>query len=272
MRGCMKKLVKLILLITLFTLVGCGSSTNTKESNDNKITIAVRPYPYADITEQAKSKLKEEGIDLEVVVFDEANQANDALRDGSVDANYIQHKQYLDSIADEKGYDFEAVANVHIEPIGFYSEKIKSIDDLKEGSVIAVPDNASNEYRSFLLLEKYGLIKLGKSASNKTVSVNNIVENPKKLVIKEVDSYQLPRVLQDVDGAVINTAIILEAGIDPKTAIIKEDSNSPYSNIVAVRKEDKDNEKIKKLAEAIQSDEVREFIKKKYDGSVIPAF
>ena len=124
----MKKLVKLILLITLFTLVGCGSSTNTKESNDNKITIAVRPYPYADITEQAKSKLKEEGIDLEVVVFDEANQANDALRDGSVDANYIQHKQYLDSIAEEKGYDFEAVANVHIEPIGFYSEKIKSID------------------------------------------------------------------------------------------------------------------------------------------------
>lgn len=268
----MKKLVKLISLLTVFTLVGCGGSTNTKENSDNKIKIAVRAYPYEDIIEEAKSQLKEEGIDLEVVVFDEANQANDALRDGSVDANYVQHKQYLDSIADEKGYDFQAVADVHIEPIGFYSEKIKSIDDLEEGAVIAVPDDASNEYRSFLLLEKYGLIKLGESASNKTVSVNDIVENPKKLVIKEVSSYQLPRVLPDVDGAVINTAIILQAGIDPKTAIIREDSNSPYSNIIAVRKEDKDNEKFKKLAEAVQSDKVREFIKKEYDGSVIPAF
>lgn len=265
-----KRIVASVLIAILsISLTACGKKGNDDE---NKVVIGAVLTPHSEILEQVKPKLKEEGIDLEIKVFDDSSQLNPALKDGEIDANYFQHKQYLDSVADEKGFDFEVAGNIHVEPIGLYSDKIKSLDELKDGDTIVVPEDASNEYRAFLLLEKHGIIKLKSDASNKTATVNDIEENPKHLVFKELDAYQIPRSLQDVTAAIINTNVALQSDIDTSKTIIKEGSDSPYANIITVRKGEKDKEKIKKLVEALQSDDIKKFIEEKYNGAVIPAF
>ncbi len=280
----MKKKIIAIIAST-FILMGAfaGCSANSKQVSSNsdnnssdkkEITLKVGASltPHSEILEHVKPKLKEQGINLEIVNLDDEGQLNPALDEKQIDANYFQHLPYLESVSKEKGYNFEVAGKIHIEPIGLYSNKIKSINDLKDGDKIGIPNNPSNEYRALVLLEKNGLIKLKSGLASYSATPNDIAENPKHLQFVEADAAQLPRALGDLAGAVINTNIILDAKIDPNTALIREDGDSPYANIVVVRKGDKDRPEIQALVKALTSDDVKKFIKEQYGVAVVPAF
>ncbi|MFD1776834.1 MetQ/NlpA family ABC transporter substrate-binding protein [Paenibacillus rhizophilus] len=266
-------------------LAGCGSQNGNGEAaapqassaaseapKEVTIKVGASAVPHAEILEFIKPKLKEEGVNLEVVTLDDDGQLNPALQEKQIDANYFQHVPYLDSIKVEKGYDFTVTAKVHVEPIGFYSEKLKSKDEIPHGAKIGIPNNPSNEYRALVLLQQQGLIKLKDGLTTYEATPKDIVDNPHNLEFVEADAATLPRSLPDLDGAIINTNLVLEAKIDPKTALFREDANSPYANIVVVRKGDENREEIKKLDEALTSPEVKKFIEDKYGVAVVPAF
>ncbi len=251
-----------------------ASKEAPKDEANKEITIKVGAavVPHAEILNFIKPKLKQDGINLEVVTLDDEAQLNPALNEKQIDANYFQHVPYLDSVSKEKGYEFQVAAKVHVEPIGFYSQKIKSKEELKEGAKIAIPNNPSNEFRALVLLQANGLIKLKEGISDFKATPRDIAENPKGLKFVEVESPQLARSLPDVDGAVINTNYILEAKIDPNTALFREDANSPYANIIVVRKGEENRPEIKKLGEYLTSPDVKKFIQEKYGVAVVPAF
>ncbi|MFF2907603.1 MetQ/NlpA family ABC transporter substrate-binding protein [Paenibacillus sp. NPDC057934] len=276
----------LILLFTL-ALTACGSGSNNGSSKESKantpakteepakktvLKIGSAAVPHAEILNFIKPKLAEEGIDLDVVVFDDEGQLNPALKEKQIDANFFQHVPYLDSVKGEQGYDFAVTTKVHVEPIGFYSEKIKSIDELKDGAQIGIPNNPSNEYRTLVLLQQKGLIKLKDGLTTYEATPKDIVENPKNLKFVEADVPTLPRALKDLDGALINTNIVLESGLDPASALFREDANSPYANVIVVRSGDENRDDIKKLDAALTSPEVKKFIEDKYGVAVVPAF
>ena len=273
-----KKLISLILGSVLIVggTSGCGTKkaeTKTPEAaKEVTLTVGAALVPHADILNFAKPLLKAQGINLVVKTLDDEAQLNPALDEKQIDANYFQHVPYLNSVVKEKGYKFAVVGKVHIEPIGFYSQKIKSLDELKSGATIGIPNNPSNEYRALALLESKGLIKLRSGIANYSATPKDIVENPKKLKFQEVDAAQLPRSLPDLDGAVINTNIILDAKIDPKSAIFRENANSPYANIIVVRQGDENRPEIKKLVKVLNSADVKKFIQDKYGVAVVPAF
>jgi D-methionine transport system substrate-binding protein len=268
-------IISSLMLVTLFA--GCGGNEKKESAQPNAkkevtIKIGAAPTPHADILKVVKPKLQAEGINLEIIVLDSEALLNPALKDKQIDANFFQHLPYLNSVAKEKGFDFTSVAKVHVEPIGFYSQKIKSISELKEGAKIAISDNPSNEHRGLVLLQKNGLIKLKTGIKEYAATPRDISENPKNLKFIEVESAQLTRALPDVDGAVINTNRILESKLDPKSALFREDADSPYANIVVVRKGDETRPEIKKLVQHLLSPEVKNFIQEKYGVAVVPAF
>ena len=264
-----KKLITIIASLTLITgvLAGCSSSTN---KTSDTLKIAADATPHSEILEYIKPALEKEGVKLEIVNLD--TDLNVALQDKEVDANYFQHKPYLEAVSKEKGFKFEIAGAIHVEPIGLYSSKIKSINDLKDGDTIAISSSPSNEYRGLALLEANGIIKLKSGIVDYKATPSDIAENPKNLKFIEVDPAQLPRTLPDVAAAVINTNYVLEAKLDPNSALIREDANSPYANIIVVREEDKDREDIKKLIKVLKTDDVKNFIKEKYGVAVVPAF
>ncbi|WP_239618984.1 MetQ/NlpA family ABC transporter substrate-binding protein [Cohnella mopanensis] len=297
----------LFVLVSLFVILsavvtGCGSKNNNNaspspsasSSPDASVTpsessspsasespsaapevtlkVGAAAVPHAVILNFVKPALKAQGVNLEVIVFDDEGQLNPALNEKQIDANYFQHVPYLDSIKGEKGYDFAVTTKVHVEPIGFYSDKLKSKDDIKEGATIGIPNNPSNEYRALVLLEQQGFIKLKEGITTYEATPKEIVDNPKKLKFVEADSATLPRALPDLDGAIINTNLVLEAKIDPNSALFREDANSPYANVIVVRKGDENNEAIKKLDAALTTPEVKKFIQDTYGVAVVPAF
>lgn len=251
-----------------------ASPSSSSEAPKEEVTLKVgaAAVPHAEILEFVKPKLKEEGVNLDIVVFDDEGQLNPALKDGQIDANYFQHVPYLDSVKDEKGYDFAVTTKVHVEPIGLYSNKHKSKDELPEGAKIGIPNNPSNEYRALVLLQQQGLIKLKDGLTTFEATPKDIVDNPKKLKFVEADSATLPRSLPDLDGAVINTNLVLEAKIDPNSALFREDANSPYANVIVVRKGDENKDAIQKLDAALTSPDVKKFLEDKYGVAVVPAF
>lgn len=274
-----KSVISLILVLAVGLFSGCGSSSDSKNTSSEggksksvTVKIGAAAVPHAEILNHVKPALAKEGINLDVVVLDDEDQLNPALQEKQIDANYFQHLPYLESVAKEKGYDFAVAGKVHVEPIGFYSNKIKSKDELKSGSKIAIPNNPSNEYRALKLLETQGLIKLKSGIANYSATPSDIAENPKNLQFAEVDAAQLPRVLPDVDGSIINTNLVLEAKLDPNKALFREDSKSPYANLIVVRKGDENKKEIKAIVKALNSEDVKNFIKKKYGVAVVPAF
>lgn len=258
----------------LFVIVAIVALTLSSLALANNVTLKVGAavVPHAEILEFVKPELKKAGIDLQIVVLDDEGQLNPALADKQIDANYFQHVPYLESVSKEKGYQFAVAGKIHVEPIGFYSQKIKSKSQLKTGAEIAIPNNPSNEYRSLVLLEANGLIKLKKDLANYQATPSDIISNPKELQFIEVEAAQLTRSLPDVDGAVINTNFVLDAKIDPKSAIFRENANSPYANVIVVRKGDENRSEIKKLISVLQTPAVKGFLLDKYKGSVVPAF
>jgi D-methionine transport system substrate-binding protein len=277
-----KKFLTTLLLLSLLTIfiAGCGtkqgptSDKQTQNQGVSKTTIKVgaTPVPHAQILNVVKPLLEKEGITLEIVEFTDYVQPNLKLAEKELDANYFQHIPYLEDFSKEHNLDLTYIAKVHIEPMGIYSQKIKNLSELKEGATIAIPNDATNGGRALLLLQSAGVIKLKPDAGIKA-TVNDIVENPKKIKISELEAATLPRVLSDVDAAVINTNYALEAGLIPtKDALFIESANSPYVNVLVVRKGDESRPELKKLAEALNSPEVKKFIEETYKGAVVPAF
>ncbi len=243
-----------------------------------KIVVGASPAPHAEILEAIKPVLAEQGYDLEIVEFTDYVQPNLALEDGSLDANYFQHVPYLDDFNAENGTSIVPLVAVHFEPFGIYAGKTASLDALKDGAQIAVPNDTTNEARALLLLEAQGLIKLKADAGLKA-TINDIEENPKKLKIVEIEAAQLPRSLADVDIAAINGNYAIEAGLNAATdALAREEvgslSATTYANILAVRAGDEGREELKALAAALTSDVVKKFIVDTYaeGANVVPVF
>lgn len=275
----MKKLAALLLVGLAF--VGCGDGKKDGESTakaqnveqDSKVVLKVgaTPVPHAEILEFIKPDLEKEGIDLQIVQFTDYVTPNSALNDGSLDANFHQHKPFLDSLINDRGYTLTPIANIHVEPIGLYSNKFKNIDELPNGAVIAIPNDPSNGGRALLLLEAENLIKLTDSTNLQATELD-IVENPKELKIKPVEAALLPRTLGDVDAAVINGNYALQAGLSSADALILEGAQSPYANILVVQSSKVDDENLQKLKNALQSQKIKDFIQEKYKGEIVPAF
>ena len=259
----------LVLLLVVGILAGCGQQA----AEEKEIVVGATPVPHAKILKEVvKPKLAEEGINLQVKEFTDYVTPNLALSDGSIDANYFQHVPYLNNFKEERELDLTYTAKIHLEPMGLYSNKIDDLEGLEPGSTIAVPNDATNEGRALLLLANKGLIKLAEDAGLKATPVD-IVENPKDLEFKELEAAQLPRVLKDVTAAVINTNYALEADLVPtEDAIVIEGKDSPYSNVLAVKTENKEQELIQKLTEALTSQEVKQYIQEEYEGGIVATF
>jgi D-methionine transport system substrate-binding protein len=261
---------KSILVFAVFALVLSGSLA--VQADGHVLKVGATPVPHAEILEFVKDDLAEEGVELEIVEFTDYVTPNLALSDGSIDANYFQHVPYLNQFSTDRGLDLVPVTKVHIEPIGLYSDKYTDVDQLPEGSKIAVPNDPSNEGRALILLHNNGIITL-EDPSDLNATPLDIVENPKNIKFEELEAAQLPRVLPDVAGAVINTNYALEADLNPvDDALVLESSESPYVNILVVRAGDEDNENIQKLVEALNTTKVKEFILEEYEGAIVPAF
>ncbi|WP_367566128.1 MetQ/NlpA family ABC transporter substrate-binding protein [Lacrimispora sp.] len=239
------------------------------------IIIGATPAPHAEILNAVKDVLKEEGYNLVIKEYTDYVQPNLALESGDLDANYFQHKPYLDQFNAEKGTDLVSAAAVHYEPFGIYAGKSDSLENLADGAQIAVPNDVSNEARALLLLADNGLIEL-KEGVGLEATKNDIVKNDKNFKIVEVEAAQLPRSLGDVDIAVINGNYAIEAGLKVSEALSVEDSKSTaatlYSNIVAVRAGEESNEKTAALVKALTSETVKTFMEDTYDGAVVPSF
>lgn len=236
------------------------------------LKIGATPRPHAEILELIKPLLKAKGIDLVIVEFTDYVQPNLALSDGELDANFFQHKPYLDSFSSDRKLALSSLVAVHIEPMGAYSKKITNLDDLKKGALVGIPNDPTNGGRALLLLQTKGLIEINKSAGP-TPTVLDITKNPNNLKFKELEAAMLPRSLEDLDLAVINTNYALEGGLIPtKDALIMEGSESPYANVVAVRTKDLNRSEFKALVEVLTSKEVKDFLEKEYKDSIVAAF
>lgn len=235
-----------------------------------KIVVGATPVPHAEILEIVKSELAKKGFELEIKVFNDYVIPNLATNDGELDANFFQHIPYLNEFNANKGTKLIKTVGVHLEPMGIYSKKIKNLDQLKDGAKISLPNDPTNESRALDLLATTGLIKLSEDTLKTPL---DIIENSKNLEFVEIDAASLPRTLDDVEISIINTNFALNAGFNPiKDALVIEGKESPYVNIIAVKEGNENSEKIKTLNEVLNSEIVRNFINKKYNGAIIPAF
>lgn len=274
----MKKLFLLIVTIAL-AFTGCKGKDNTttttdggNDASDNKIVFGVSPVPHAEITEALKEEFKKEGLEVEVKVFDDYVQPNLALDQGDIDANFFQHLPYLENFCKERNLDLVSIGKVHIEPIGIYSDKIKSLDELKDGDSVLIPSDPTNGRRALLLLEKAGLITLTDN-TKEDLTEKDIKDNPKNLDFSAADPANVANLYKDVTIAAINTNFALGAGLNPsKDALILEDKDSPYANIIAVKKGNENKEEFQKLIKVFNSEACKKFIEENYNGEIYPAF
>jgi len=242
------------------------------QAQDKPIKVGVTAGPHAEIMEVVKKVAEKDGLKIEIVEFSDYVQPNAALNAGDLDANSYQHLLYLENQIKDRGYKLTNIAWTVNFPMGAYSKKVKAIGEVKEGSRVAIPNDPTNGGRALLVLESAGLIKLKKDAGLKATPLD-IAENPKKLRIVELDAAQLPRALDEVEIAVINTNYAIPAGLKPtQDAIAIETPKSPYVNLIAVRTQEKDRPEFAKLVKAYQSPEVKAFVEQKYQKAVVAAW
>ena len=253
-------------------LLAVAAAVAAFSAHADTLTVAATPVPHAEILNFVKPQLAKEGVELKVKEFTDYIQPNVQVAEKRLDANFFQHQPYLDEFNKAKGTHLVSVAGVHIEPLGVYSSKIKKLDELPTGATVVIPNDATNGGRALLLLAKAGVITL-KDNKNILSTVKDVTGNPKNVKFRELEAATIPRVLTQVDAALINTNYALEAKLNPeKDALAIEGSDSPYVNILVARPDNKDSEDMKKLAAALHSPEVKQFITEKYKGAVVPAF
>ncbi len=263
----------LAVLLTGAFLAGALTGCASKSADDKVIKVAASATPHAELLEQVKPILAEQGYDLQVTVFDDYVQPNEVVESGDFDANYFQHIPYLDSFNEEKGTHLVNAGGIHYEPFGIYPGTKSSLSDVADGDSIAVPNDTTNEARALLLLQDNGFITL-KDGAGLAATVNDIVDNPHNLEIVELEAAQVPRVLGEVAYAVMNGNYALEAGYSVgKDALAYESADSEaaktYVNVIAVKEGNEGAEKIKALVEALKSDTIKTYIQDTYDGAVI---
>ncbi len=259
-----------------FSLTGCGDDAAKVPAQksavaETVITVGATPVPHADILNFIIPEMKKQGVTLKVIEFSDYVKPNMALADKEIDANFFQHKPYLDSFAKERNLQLSSLVSVHIEPMGVYSKKVKDIKSVPENARIAIPNDPTNGGRALRVLSDAGLFKL-KDGVGVNGTPADIVDNVKKIKILEMEAAVLPRTLDDVDLAVINSNFAMSVGLNPmKDSLFTESKDSPYANVVAIRTGD-NREELSKLKTVITSDGVRQFIIDKYKGAVVPAF
>ena len=268
----MKKLIAAALTGAL--VLGTIGTTTVFAEEDNKITVAASATPHAEILEQAKPLLEEQGYELEIEVFNDYVQPNEVVESGDFDANYFQHIPYLESFNEEKGTHLVNAGGIHYEPFGIYPGTKTSLDDIAEGDSIAVPNDTTNEARALLLLQDNGIITL-KDGAGLSATVNDIAENPYNVEIVELEAAQVARVAGETAYVVLNGNYALEAGYSvAKDALAYEKSDSEaaktYVNVIAVKEGNENLDKIKALVDVLKSDEIKQYINDTYDGAVIP--
>ncbi len=274
-----KKLVLLGLALTTL-LTACGGNTGSTAPKTTepaageleKVVIGVSPAPHGEIVEALKDEFTNAGLEVEIVSFDDYVQPNLALADGSLDANYFQHRPYLETFSAEHILDLTVIGQVHVEPLALYSSKYKSIEELPDGAEILVPNDPSNGARALILLESAGLIKLADPTNLKATEAD-IVENTKNIKFTPIDAANIARTYTDVDAGIINANFAIDAGLNPvKDGLLVEGEYSPYANVVVVKTGRENEEKFKKLIEVLNSEAARKFIEEKYEGNVNPVF
>ncbi|WP_420470949.1 MetQ/NlpA family ABC transporter substrate-binding protein [Brevundimonas sp. FT23042] len=254
----------------VLTLAACGAG-GEKAGEGDALIVGATAVPHAEILEIVKPILAAEGVPIEIKVFNDYVQPNVQLAESRLDVNYFQTKPYLDEFNAARGTNLVTVAGVHVEPLGLYSRKHTALAALPNGAQIVLPNDASNTGRSLLLLQTAGLITL-RDGRNPLQTVRDIISNPKDFQFREVEAATIPRILPQVDAAVINTNYALDAGLKPRTdALSLEGANSPYINYLVARPESQNDARVQALARALRSQAVKDFIAQKYDGAVIPA-
>ena len=255
-------------------LVACGGG-NAAPSADTTIRVGASPSPHAEILAQVKDELSEQGYTLEVVEYNDYIQPNVALSEGDLDANYFQHKPYLDDYNAENGTDLVDAGAIHFEPMGLYAGKSSDLANVPDGAKIAVPSDATNEARALLLLQDQGIIKL-RDGAGLSATKNDIVENPHNVEIVELEAANIPHTLQDSDFGIVNGNYALAAGLDTSSALVTESADSEaaktYANLVVCHPDNADSDKVKALVAALQSETVRSYIEQTYSGVVVPVF
>ena len=292
----MKKLLALTLALVLclgLAACGGGTSTDTDTNADTSsdadtngdatangetitLTVGATPNPHAEILAQVKDDLAAEGIDLVVKEYSDYVVPNTAVEEGDLDANYFQHTPYMEEFNEKNGTHLVSVGKVHYEPMGIYPGLTKTLEELKDGATIAVPNDTTNEARALQLLAAQGLIEL-KEDAGLNATPNDITSNPKNLQFKELEAAMLPQTASEVDLSVINSNFAMEGGMNPATdALASEDADSEaaqtFANIVAVKEGHENDPAIQALVKALQSDKVKEYIEKTYSGAVVAVF
>lgn len=267
-----RKVLSLILTVAL--VMAAAQASLFAQSAQKAVTFKVgaTPIPHGDLLNLVKDDLLAQGIKLEIVELTDYVTPNLLLADKQLDANFFQHTPYLNNFAAERKLSLEPAGQVFVAPLGLYSRKYKKLADLPVGSVIAIPNDPTNEARALILFQNKGLLKLAPEAGLKA-TIRDIVENPKKFAFKEIEAPQLPRTLDDAAASVINGSFASQAGFVPaRDNLMIEGAESPYANIVAVRKGDASDWRVVALVKALQSDKVRRYLDSKYNGSFVPAF
>ena len=286
----MKKLVSLLLsgALAVGLLAGCGGNTGSSGTADTPaastetgslegttLKVGATPAPHAEILEVVKDILAEQGITLDIVQYNDYVQPNNAVEDGSLDANYFQHITYMNDFNDQNGTHLVSAAEVHYEPMSLYAGKVSSLDELADGALIGVPNDATNEARALLVLQQEGLITL-RDGAGITATINDIVDNPKNLQFSEMEAAQLPLRLADLDMAVINGNYAIDAGLSMDDALATESADGEaaqaYVNVLAVKEGRENDPAIQALAAALCSDEVKTYIEENYNGAVVAVF
>ncbi len=257
----MKKILALLVALALF-VVSCGKG--------EKLKVGATPVPHGEFLKLVKDDLKKQGVDLEIVQFNDYILPNKALADKSIDANFFQHVPYMEDFAKRNNIPLVSVGNVHLEPMALYSKKIKNIKDLKPNDTLIIPNDPTNGGRALILLDKAGIIKL-KDNKKLDSTTKDIASNPKKIKIVTLSNEQIAPRLVEVAG-IINSNFAINAGVTKNEIILQEDKNSPYANVVTVLKGNENDPRIQKLMKALQSEKVKKYIEEKYEGRIIPAF
>ncbi len=264
----MKKIISVISSLLLLSVFGCS-----KKDSSKVIKVGATPRPHAEMLNLIKDDLKSQGYELDVIEFTDYVTPNKALENNEIDANFFQHLPYMQSFNAEQGFHLASAAGIHIEPMAIYSKKVSSLADLKNGAVVAIPNDPTNEGRALLLLQSAGLIKVSEEAGL-TATPINIVENLKNLKFSEIEAASVPRVLQDVDAAVINGNYAIPAGlVATKDGLFVEGSDSPYVNIICVKEGNEKSAKIEALVNALKSQKIKDYVSQTFTaGEVVTVF
>lgn len=270
----MKKLGFILSIILLIGIVsGCGdSSAKTKKLDEKKLVVGVTAGPQEQIMEKVLEVAAKDGLEIELKVFSDYVLPNTSLSEGDLDANSYQHKPFLDQFNADHETDLTPVGKTILNPMGIYSDKFSSFEELPDGAKFGLPNDPTNGSRALYILEEAGFITL-KEGKGENATIYDVEDNPKNLEFIELEAAQIPKQLSELDAAAINTNFAIGAGLNPTNdSIILESTNSPYVNYIVVRTENKDEAVVEKLVKAYQSDEVKKFIEEEFEGSIIPSW